>query len=43
MQTNGLTTGLGANWVYVTDGSISSTNITITPAKPTVFHRLVYP
>jgi len=43
MQTNSLTQGLGTNWVYISDGSISSTNITINPAKPTVFYRLVYP
>jgi len=43
MQTNSLSVGLGANWVYVTDGSTTSTNITINPAKPTVFYRLAYP
>ena len=42
-QTDSLATGLGANWVYVTDGSISSTNITIDATEPTVFYRLVYP
>ena len=43
MQTNSLSVGLGTNWVYVTDGSTTSTNITIDPAKPTVFYRLAYP
>ena len=43
MQTNSLSTGLGTNWVSVTDGSINSTNITIDPTRPTVFFRLVYP
>jgi len=43
MQTNSLSVGLGTNWVYVTDGSTTSTNITINPAKPTVFYRLAYP
>jgi autotransporter-associated beta strand protein len=43
MQTNGLSAGLGTNWAYVTDGSISSTNITINPNLPTAFYRLVYP
>jgi autotransporter-associated beta strand protein len=40
-QTN--STGLGTNWVYVTDGSVTSTNIPIDPANPAVFFRLVYP
>jgi fibronectin-binding autotransporter adhesin len=43
MQTNSLSVGLGTNWVYVTDGSTTSTNITINSAKPTVFYRLAYP
>jgi hypothetical protein len=43
MQTNSLSTGLGSNWIYLTDGSVTSTNITIDPTKPTVFYRLVYP
>ena len=43
MQTNNLATGLGTNWTYVTDGSISSTNIMLDPTKPTVFYRLAYP
>lgn len=43
MQTNSLAVGLGTNWVYATDGSTTSTNITINPAKPTVFYRLAYP
>ena len=43
MQTNSLSTGLGTNWIYITDGSLSSTNITIDANKPTVFYRLTYP
>ena len=43
MQTNSLTTGLGTNWTYITDGSMSSTNLTIDPSKPTVFYRLTNP
>jgi autotransporter-associated beta strand protein len=42
-QTNSLSTGLSGTWTYVTDGSGSSTNITINPANPTVFYRLTYP
>jgi hypothetical protein len=42
-QTNSLSTGLSTNWVYVTDGSVSSTNITAVPEQPTVFYRLAYP
>ena len=42
-QTNALSTGLSTNWVYVTDGSVSSTNITVNPAQPAVFYRLTYP
>jgi hypothetical protein len=40
MQTNGLT---NPNWVYLSDGSISSTNIPVNPNIPTTFYRLVYP
>jgi autotransporter-associated beta strand protein len=40
MQTNSLST---TNWSYVTDGSISSTNVIVDPTKPTTFFRLVYP
>lgn len=43
MQTNSLSTGLSNNWIYVTDGSVSSTNMTVDPSKPTVFFRLRYP
>lgn len=40
-QTNSLSTGLGTNWVDVPGStSITSTNITMDPAKPTVFYRL---
>ena len=43
MQTNSLSTGLSSNWVYITDGSVSSTNITVDVTKPTVFYRLTHP
>jgi autotransporter-associated beta strand protein len=43
MQTNSASVGLGTNWVYVTDGTTSSTNITVNPSIPTAFFRLVYP
>ena len=43
MQTNSLSVGLSTNWVYITDGSVSSTNITVNPSKPAVFYRLIYP
>lgn len=42
-QTNSLNVGLSNNWTYLTDGSVTSTNITIDPAAPAVFYRLVYP
>ncbi len=43
-QTNSLSTGLGTNWVTV-PGSMGTTSqsLTIDPAAPTVFFRLVYP
>jgi autotransporter-associated beta strand protein len=38
------TTNLAApSWTYITDGSVSSTNITIDPAKPSGFYRLTFP
>lgn len=42
MQTNSLATGLGTNWVDYIPGStgVTTTNITLDPAKPTVFFRL---
>lgn len=43
IQTDGLSAGLSTNWVYVTDGTASSTNITVSPSVPTAFYRLVYP
>jgi fibronectin-binding autotransporter adhesin len=43
MQTNSLAKGLGTNWVYVTDGTVSSTNISINAANSSVFYRLTYP
>jgi uncharacterized repeat protein (TIGR02543 family) len=42
-QTNSLSTGISTNWVYVTDGSVSSTNILVNPTRPAVFYRLTYP
>jgi hypothetical protein len=42
-QTNGIATGITTTWYYVTDGSVSSTNITIDPSAPTVFFRLAHP
>ena len=43
VQTNGLSSGLGTNWIYVTDGSASSTNISVNAATPAMFFRLTYP
>jgi autotransporter-associated beta strand protein len=43
VQTNSLLTGLGTNWIYMSDGTTSSTNITINTSQPTVFYRLTYP
>jgi len=43
MQTNSLASGLGTNWTYITDGTLSSTNIPVDSAKPAVFYRLTYP
>lgn len=42
-QTNSLNVGLSGNWAYVTDGSVSSTNIAVNANNPTVFYRLTYP
>jgi autotransporter-associated beta strand protein len=43
-QTNLLTTGLGTNWITIPGSdTITATNITVNPAVPTVFYRLVYP
>lgn len=43
IQTNSLAAGLGTNWTYLTDGSVSSTNITIDASAPAAFYRLTYP
>lgn len=43
MQTNSLSSGLRGNWVDVTPGIVTSTNITINRNQPTAFYRLVYP
>lgn len=41
VQTNSLSVGLSTNWVNVPgSASVTSTNITITPASQTVFYRL---
>jgi hypothetical protein len=40
-QTNSLSTGLGTNWTDVLGStSITATNLTMDPTKPTVFYRL---
>jgi hypothetical protein len=43
MQANLPTIGIGTNWIYVTDGTISSTNIPVNPTNGVVFYRLAYP
>lgn len=40
MNTNSLSTG---PWVYVTDGTVSGTNITVNSTNRAVFYRLAYP
>jgi autotransporter-associated beta strand protein len=40
MQTNSLLVGLSTNWTYVTDTTVSSTNITVSSLVPAVFYRL---
>ncbi len=44
MQTNRLSTGIGTNWVDYVPGTtgITTTNLTVDPAKPAVFFRLKY-
>jgi hypothetical protein len=42
-QTNPPTKGLGTNWVYITDGTVSGTNITVDKTNGSVFYRLIYP
>ena len=42
-QTNSLSTGLGSTWGTVPGVSDGSAAITIDPAKPTVFYKLVFP
>jgi hypothetical protein len=34
---------LSNNWIEAADSSVSSTNYTIDPTKPTVFYRLANP
>ena len=43
MQTNSLSVGLRRNWIYITDGTIASTNIAVSPTQPAAFFRLTYP
>jgi autotransporter-associated beta strand protein len=43
MQTNSLSKGLGTNWMDITPGSASSTNIPVDPAQPATFYRLAFP
>jgi autotransporter-associated beta strand protein len=42
-QTNSLTVGLSSNWGDYPSGTSSPVNVTISPANPTVFFRLVSP
>ena len=43
-QTNALSTGLSSTWFTVPDSANTNTvSITVDPANPTVFYRLVYP
>jgi len=43
-QTNSLSAGLGTNWYTVTGSTnVTTESITINPANPTTFFRLVYP
>lgn len=42
-QVTNRSVGLNTNWVYITDSSVSSTNITPDKTNGTVFYRLVYP
>jgi len=43
-QTNALSSGLGTNWFTVpASASTNTVSITVDPANPTVFYRLVYP
>ncbi|HEY1788761.1 MAG TPA: hypothetical protein VGJ73_11420, partial [Verrucomicrobiae bacterium] len=42
-QTNSVSIGLSTNWVYVTDSTVSSTNINVSTANGVGFYRLVYP
>jgi hypothetical protein len=43
-QTNALNIGLGTNWVTVPGSALTNQIlITINPANPSVFFRLVYP
>ena len=44
VQTNGLTTGLNANWTDVPGATtVNSVDTTVDPGNGTVFYRLVYP
>ncbi|HEX7655100.1 MAG TPA: autotransporter-associated beta strand repeat-containing protein, partial [Verrucomicrobiae bacterium] len=44
VQTNGLSGGLGTNWITIPGSdTVTSTNIQINPANGSVFFRMVYP
>ncbi len=44
MQTNSLSAGLNANWVTLSaTASVTNYTVTINPANPTVFIRMIYP
>ena len=42
-QTNNLVSGLGTNWFDYPGGSNSPVNVTVNPAQPSVFFRLISP
>jgi len=43
-QTNSLTKGLGTNWITISGSdTMTTTNLTVNPAEPAVFYRMVYP
>jgi len=43
MQTNNLDKGLSTNWVDITPGADSATNISVDANNPATFYRLAYP
>jgi hypothetical protein len=43
-QTNSASAGLGTNWItFPGTDLVTSTNVAINPANPTVFYRMIYP